>query len=387
MSSVRNVALSGIAAAIIAVSLIIVVLSVPGLSVRGNSGTTNGVAVTSSLGTISNSQSIGTEESGEGYMAVLLTDPPTVPANVSAVYMKYDQVQVHIANAGNQTGWYDLSGTGEINLMAVVNTSQTIANQTLPAGKFDGLRFNLSAVTITYEGQNYTAETIYGRNTLYVWIAGGISVAATQTSAALIDLSPTVLMTGDPSNPAFVFIPAAIGYVIPTASLPAESHVIGARAILTSNPWWITVMQGMKFGISNVTLTPMSLNITVVNQGTASIILRLAAVSTQTSISGGIEGELGSSDVFVVESNGSLENLNTTSAESVDGQVETAGLLLAPGQSVTLSYNGPIVIGNQVSIALHMTCAKCTSIAVGNSYHVWVQGDDQIAQAGVKATL
>lgn len=320
-------------------------------------------------------------------MAVLLTDPPTVPANVTAVYMQYDQVQAHIADAGNQTGWYDLSGSGETNLMGLVNTSQTIANQTLPSGKFNGLRFNVTGVTITYESQNYTAQTIYGENTLYIWIPGGINVTLAQTTAALIDLSPTVLMTGGSSNPSFVFVPAAVGYVIPTASIPAESHAIGNKAILTTNSWWVTTIeQNTKFGISKVSLTPTSLNITVVNQGTTSIIMRLAAVTTQTSAAGGIEGELRSSDVFAIEGDGSMVNLNTSSTQSVDNQVAASGFVLAPGQSVTLHYNGPIVIGVQISLGLHMTWPGSQSIKAGTTYHVWVSGNNQIAQAGVVAT-
>lgn len=319
-------------------------------------------------------------------MSVLLTDPPTVPANMTAVYMQYSEVQAHIADAGNQTGWYDLSGSGEVNLMSVVNASQTIANQTLPPGKFNGLRFNVTSVAVTYEGQNYTAQIVYGQDTLYIWIAGGINVTAAQTSAALIDLSPTVLMTGDSASLEFVFIPAAIGYVIPTSSIPAESHVIGSKAILSENPWWITVEKGTKFGITNVTLTPSSLAVTIVNQGTSSIIMRLAAITTQTTTSGGIEGELRTSDLFVIQSNGSLANLNTTNTESVDQQVAAAGLLFPPGQSVTLHYSGPIVIGIQISFSSHMTWPGSQAISVGNMYHVWVQGNDKIAQAAVLAT-
>jgi hypothetical protein len=390
MSSVRNIALSGIIAAIIATGLIVAVVLVPGtgLGVQINSSTTPAVRSSSLSSTSTESaQSIGSSSTGQGYMAVLLTDPPTVPANVTAVYMQYDEVQAHIADAGNQTGWYDLSGSGDTNLMVLVNASQTVANQTLPSGKFNGLRFNVTGVTITYENQNYSAQTIYDQNTLYVWIPGGINVTVAQTTAALIDLSPTVLMTGGPDNASFVFVPAAVGYVIPTASIPAESHLVGNTAVLTTNPWWVaTVEQGTKFGISNVILTATSLNISVVNQGTSSIILRLAAVTTQTSTAGGIEGELRSSDVFVIESNGSLANLNTTNTLSVDNQVVAAGLLLAPGQSVTFHYSGSIVIGVQISLGLHMPWPGSQSITAGTTYHVWVSGNNQIAQAGVRAT-
>ncbi len=413
MSSVRNSVLSGAIAAVIAVGLIVAVLFIPGAGLGTSSSSTPATTLTSirssqsstgvqqqqqssttSLVQSSSSSNSGSQtassSSGQGAMAVLLTDPPTVPENVSALYMQYDEVQAHIANAGNQTGWYELLGTGVINLMSAVNVSQTIANQTLPQGKFNGLRFNVTGITVTYEGQNYTGLMVNGENTLYVWIPGGINVTAAQTTAALIDLAPTVIMAGNSTNPTFVFIPSATGYVIPTSSIPAESHVIGGIANLKRNPWWIAIEHRTKFGITSVTLTPNSLNITIVNQGTASVLMRLTAVTTQTTISGGMEPMLAASDLFAIESNGTLVNLNTICMRLVDAQFATGGLLLAPGQSVILHYSGaPIEIGVQLaamSTAIGHMQTRTQPIIPGKYYEVWVQGNDKVAQAGVKAT-
>jgi Domain of unknown function (DUF4382) len=365
MSSVRSVALSGAIAAVIAIALILAVIYIPRVGLGVNS----------------------TPTSSSGTMEVLLTDPPTVPENVSAVYIQYSEVEAHVAVAGNSSGWYNLSGSGEVNLMSVVNVSQTIATSNLPAGKFNGLRFNVTGILVTYspnpnivKSQNYTGLMVNGHNTLYAWIPGGINVTAAKTSAALVDLAPTVVLAGNRSNPMFVFIPAATGYVIPSSAIPAESHAIGARINLASSSWWTGVERGTHFGITSVSLTPDSLSITVLNQGTSSVILRLAGVTTQTLVTEGMESPLRTSDIFVVESNGTLVNLNTTNMGSVDNQVASGGFILASGQSVTLTYKGPIEIGFQVSTILPKFVPP--PIVPNQFYMVWVQGNGQIAQAG-----
>lgn len=388
MSSARNVALSGVFAAIIAIGLIAAFIFVPGIgaSLIGQSATStfpNGVQSTTAMSAGETAQSSG--EGQQGTLAVLLTDPPTIPSNVSAVYVQYSEVEAHIANAGNQTGWYGLAGSGGINLLSVVNVSETIANQSLPEGKFNGLRFNVTSVVVTFEGQNVTGSMLGGQDTSYIWIPGGIMVNDLETAAAMIDYTPTVVLAGNATNPTFVFVPAAVGYVIPSSSIPAESHLIGTKIDLDSEPWWVSTVSGTKFAVTHATLTPDSLSITVLNQGTSSVLLRFAGVSTQTSVSGGFEAMLPTSEVFVVKSDGSLIPLVFTSMATVNSQVSSAGLLLAPGQSVTLHYSGSIVVGAQ-QVGLHFEQPTNSSITVGSFYHVLVQGNGQMAQAAVQAT-
>jgi hypothetical protein len=365
MSSVRSVAFSGMIAAVIAIGVIVAVVYVPEIGLGTNAGL-----------------------SSEGTVAVLLTDPPTVPENVSAVYIQYNQVQAHIANAGNQSGWHPLTGFGEINLMSIVNVSQTIASSKLPAGKFTGFRFNVTGIIVTYspnpavqKAQNYTGMTIHGRNTLYVSIPGGINVVAAQTSAALIDLTPTILLAGTQSDPTFIFIPSARGYVIPSSSIPAESQSIGAKSDLRGNSWWSGVEEGTKFAITSVSLSKTSLAVVVQNQGSSSIDMRLAGVTSQTSMSGGIENMFRTSDIFVVQSNGTLVNFNATNIDSVQDEVAAGGLLLAPGQSVTLTFHGPILLGSQITFSKFVP----PPVTPGYFYMVWIQGNGQMAQAGTKA--
>ena len=67
---------------------------------------------------------------------MLLTDPPTVPNGTTAVYVTYSGLAVHIAGAGNNSGWHVLNAQGSIDLMSIINVSQTIASANIQSGRF-----------------------------------------------------------------------------------------------------------------------------------------------------------------------------------------------------------------------------------------------------------
>ncbi len=356
MNTKKSVAISGVIAAIVAVALIASSIYIPAIGIGGNSGT----------------------------LSVMLTDPPTVPTGVTALYINYNNVQVHIADAGNNSGWTTLSGSGQLNLMSMVDVSQTIASSNINSGIFNAIRFNITSASVTYNGVNYSADLVYQEHVLAIPVKGGIQVTAAKTSAALIDLTPTVLLLGTPQNPTFALIPSARGYVVPTQEIPAEAHHIGQRQNLNQDSWWAVVQKESAFGVTSVTMTPSSLSITVQNQGNASMVFRLAATTTGTSTSGGWQSRLSTSDVFVVEPNETLAVLNGSTRAQMYQEIAAGGYLLAPGQSATFTYSGPIVIGQQL---VDLGSQIQTQLVIpGQNYVVSLTGNGLVAQAGTTAS-
>ena len=279
MSTKTKVIVSGVVAAIIAIALIGAVVFTPGIvngSTTTSSSTSGVISTPGSTSSVStSSQSVSSSSSsqenygtgGSGTLAVMMTDPPTVPDGVTNVYINYSDVEVHFSNAANQTGWTDLNSNGSIDLMSVVNESQTIASTNITSGRFNGLRFNVTSAVVTFNGENYTADLVYQEHTLYVWIPGGIVVTNGQTSGAMIDLSPTVLLLGNTTDPTFAFIPAATGYTLPANSIPNHPYVGYRSGWGNGNGgqppiWWMT-----RFQLSSASLTPNSLSVTVDNTG------------------------------------------------------------------------------------------------------------------------
>ena len=278
MSTKNKVIVSGVLAAIIAVALIGAVVFTPGVV---NSGSTSSTLTSSS----SSSSSSANAPSGSGTLAVLMTDPPTVPDGVTAVYINYSSVEIHIANAGNQSGWTDLKSSGEINLMSIVNESQTIASTNITSGKFNGLRFNVTSAVVTFQGTNYTADLVYQEHTLYVWIPGGVIISNGQTTGAMIDMTPTVLLLGNTTNPTFAFIPAATGYTLAANSIvnhPQKGDRDDYKGKVAD-----AIQDMTKFQITGAYLGPDSFSVKVVNSGNATVIFRMVALTGTSTPSGG----------------------------------------------------------------------------------------------------
>ncbi len=204
MSTSRKTLVGGVIGAIIAISLIAAGAfafsgsgSFFGL---GGSGTTTATQFSTSNG--------GTSSGSSGTLQLSMIDPPNVPGNVVDVYVNYSSIQVHVANAGNQSGWYNVTSSGTINLMKIVSASKLLGSASLPSGTYNIVRFNITSAIVTVNStsgvlSNYTANVPSGM--VQSVITGGVNVQASTTSALLVDISPRVTY----ANGNYTLIPSA----------------------------------------------------------------------------------------------------------------------------------------------------------------------------------
>ena len=87
-----------------------------------------------------------------------IKNPPQAPydSSLQAIYVTFTSIDVHMANAGNNSGWHTITTGTTTNLLTVLNVSSVIGRSALPAGKYTELRFNVSKVVITMSGLNVT---------------------------------------------------------------------------------------------------------------------------------------------------------------------------------------------------------------------------------------
>jgi Domain of unknown function (DUF4382) len=338
-----------------------------------------------------------TSTAQSGTLAVLLTDPPTVPNGVTAVYATYSDIQVHVSNAGNESGWYDLHSSGEINLMSVINIGQTIGSTSVPAGNYNVLRFNVTAASVTYQGQNYTAHIAKSRaagSQLTVPIIGGIQVLSGQSSAAIIDMTPTVILGGNSTNPQFAFVNSARAYTIPANSVAEDLIHMHHRVNLTNQGWWDRIMDSAHYQITSASLSPNSLSITVDNTGNVSIVYRFAAVTATQTAHGGDVGWASISEYFVVEPNATLVAVTASTPMQMAWSLAAGGYLLPPGSSVTFTYSGQIMLGSSMILPQATSTGGISQIpqiapqpvVSGQSYVITIRGDGSPAQTEVVAS-
>jgi hypothetical protein len=109
-------------------------------------------------------------------MTLSIMDPPPEPydSSVQAIYVTFTKVEIHAADAGNNSGWYTLAPGTTVNLLSVINTPKILSNTPLPPGKYTEIRFFANEVTVAVNGSN-TTDTITngGQTGIKVAITGG----------------------------------------------------------------------------------------------------------------------------------------------------------------------------------------------------------------------
>ena len=284
-----------------------------------------------------------------GVLSVLLTDPPTVPDGVSAVYISYSSIAVHAAGL-NDSGWISFSGGGTIDTMKLVNLSQTISSETVPSFTYNLVEFNVSKVDVDYMGVNYSASVASTR--LVVPIVGGVKVSSSNPAAALIDIYPVVLNLGDQANPSFTIATGAKALQVPSVEVSDSMKKVGNSYSLEGHGWFQTFR---KVHSSNVTvqdpaLAPGAFSFTVTNLGTDPVTVRMI-ILTPVAHGGGLTmamNSMANSIFFSAQSDGSLRLVNGT-PDQVESALSASGYLLAPGSSHSFTFSGTIasLLGKQ----------------------------------------
>src|SRR3989441_10621572 len=381
MSTKKNIILSGAAALVVAASILAVAIF-SGVSLLPNANTTNNTT---------------TSSGAPGTLSVLLTDPPHVPFGVTKVYITYSNLQVHVSEAGNKSGWTLLKSGGSIELLSTVNVGQTISSVKIAAGEYNLLRFNISSAQVTYNGKNYTA--FVPTSALTVPIVGGIEVNASTPSATIINIQPTVYNIGSASNPEFIIRQWAKAFPVPASQVTQEEEHEGTRLSLIGKAWWTDVQERYTSNaqITKATLTLTSLSLTVKDTGNQTTKLRLVVVAPLATPLLGAEHDrppvgLYGSAIFIVLPNATLipiqkyilaAHQQAVGAEDVMTALASGGYNLTAGASGTLSYKGSIALGFHLAIVQPLQTGQ--SIVPGQQYLVSVLGDEALASQVVVA--
>src|SRR3989449_10673748 len=382
MSTKKNIMLSGAAALVVAASILAVSIF-SGFSLIPNTNTTK----TNTNTTTSNR--------APGTLSVLLTDPPHVPVGVTKVYISYSNLQVHVSEAGNKSGWTLLKYGGSIELLSTVTVDQTISSVKIAAGDYSLLRFNISSAQVTYNGKNYTA--FVPTSALTVPIVGGIEVNAYKPSATIVNIQPTVYNIGSESNPEVMIRHWAKAFPVPSSQVTQEEEHEGTRLSLIGKAWWTDVQERYTSNaqITSAALTPTSLSVTVKNTGNQTTKLRLVVVAPVTLM--GVEHDrppavLAGSAIFIVLPNQTLVSIQkyilaahqqAVGAEDLVTALTSGGYNLTIGASGTLTYTGNITLGFNIPYVQPLQAGQ--SIVPGQQYLVSVIGDEALASQVVVA--
>ncbi len=310
-----------------------------------------------------------------GVLSILLTDPPSVPAGVSAIYITYSALAVHAVGFGD-SGWVSVPGQGTVETMNLVNLSQTISSAQIPALTYNLVRFNISNVKVEFMGQNYSVRMSAER--LTVAFAGGLRVNSSGLAAALVDISPTVLNLGNQSDPNFTMAAGAHAFQVPSDDVGESMKTVGNTTSLQGRGWFQSFRSSHSdnLTVSGLTLTAGSLSFSASNHGPDGLTIKIVIVTQDPprQRAGGTTGSVGNSFVFAVQSDGSLKLLNG-SADEVGSLFDGTGYSLAGGATHLFSYSGTI-----------MSVVGGHTISNGTSYTVVVVSSTPLSVESVIAT-
>ena len=127
--------------------------------------------------------------SAESSFAVMLTDPPNVPAGTTVLNITYSDISLYITYANGTSDWVSVGSSGTVDSFALVNMSQTIASTTIPNNSsVDKIQFTIANVDAVINGTTYNVTTL--SNTLVVSVAN--SQINQTLSGVLVDFNPTL---------------------------------------------------------------------------------------------------------------------------------------------------------------------------------------------------
>ncbi|HEV2226678.1 MAG TPA: DUF4382 domain-containing protein [Nitrososphaerales archaeon] len=310
-----------------------------------------------------------------GVLSVLLTDPPSVPEGVSAVYVTYSNIAVHVDNSGD-SGWVTIAGAGTIDTLKLVNLSQTISSATIPSLSYNLVAFDISSVKVDFMGTNYSATVNSPR--LIVPIVGGVKVNSAHAAAALVDIQPTVLNLGDRSSPRFAVSAGARALQVPESEETPSMNEVGIKSSLEGRSWLQSFRASHSDALtsSGLTLTHNSFSFSVTNPGSESLTIRLVVVTPASSgerLTAAL-GSLANSFVFAVGSDGSLK-LQAGASAQVQSVLEASGYSLAQGATHQFTYLGAIT-----------SLLGSNGISSGTSYNVITFGSEALSVQTVVAS-
>ncbi|MGC8478452.1 MAG: hypothetical protein ACP5NE_00795 [Candidatus Micrarchaeia archaeon] len=154
-----------------------------------------------------------------------LTDPPQVPAGTQALYMSYSGLQLHQLGMGNSTGFIEVNESGTVNLLSLINFTQTIGVANIkPNETFNFVRFNITSAKI--EVNNVTYNVSVPNNRLSV----RISNYNTSAKGVLIDITPSILEIYSANQTIFLMVPSARAVVIGPSLVNSSSVKVGYKA-------------------------------------------------------------------------------------------------------------------------------------------------------------
>jgi hypothetical protein len=383
---------------LIAIGIIVVILIVGVGIYAATRGKTNNQYTT----TVQNSSSINSgstigysttaTQSQASSNPVVVTDPPQVPKGTSALVVSYSSVAVQ---SGSNSGWTSASGSGSVNLVDTVNSSEVVGYANLTAGTtVKAVRMYATSAYIVVNGTTYNVSV---PSQITANVTG--NATASSSGAIVFDMASTTSAFYNQNTTTFAMSPSTKAVVLANAGV-SQSASIGSMVDLNSDVHAMLMEATPQISISGASVATVgnstTINVTVKNNANSSVTVsnlvlygnQNVSTSSSAGVNGSILGSINSglggsinistgvmaaidvglniksfnSATFVATSSGQL------SVPSSQAQFSGAsGVTIAPGSSATLTFTGVQSYDSGLYIAKPMSGTQYMVTVVGNS--------------------
>ena len=179
---------------------------------------------------------------------IAMTDPAEVPANTTSLYISYSSFKILYFTANASAHFANVSSSGSINLLSLVNTSQVLASANLPVNSLiKSIEFAVVSANITING------TVYPVNVPSSMITANVPAnfnKINSSSSLILDFTPAVITVYTANSTKYELIPSLLAI----SSTGLVNRAVGAREHIPAN-----VNRSLFFERPNITITGASL--------------------------------------------------------------------------------------------------------------------------------
>lgn len=352
---------------------------------------------TSSSTSSSSSTASSTQGTQSPSYALLLTDPPYSPAGTEHLNFTYSGTAVQTTSPNGTTSWIHAKSSGTVDLMSLVNVTQTVAITVVPAGSVvHAVQITVTGVKAEINGSVQTVSIISNNITISVSHQSAVGLNGQTGSGAVVDLTPSLTQvqvvnasSGSRSS-AYVFVPS--GVALGDQQVQQNETSVGARASihasLASDLETLRASSAQSLEVTSASLSgtgnQTSFSVTVKNTGNSTVGLFGMVLSGEFNMSLGAGfcptnlGVCAGATVDITHSSAIPMVVNGTSISPLLGFSQSAqgsesGTTIAAGQSVTLTFSG--VISVQTGSHSSSTPTITLSPVSGQTYSILLMGD------------
>jgi hypothetical protein len=133
-----------------------------------------------------------------GTLTLTITDPAQAPPgnsqqydpSITNIFVTVSGFQVHTAGQGNASGWNPMQvSTQTVDMITLLSGSKVLGTMKFSAGKYDSLRFNVTAVRVDFVSGAMASYNVPSGILKVPVTNGGFQITATSSTTVMLTLS------------------------------------------------------------------------------------------------------------------------------------------------------------------------------------------------------